>query len=120
MATTATPIPNPPVTYALLVIFTVDPRTHAHLHDQQMIRDQAQNWLANLDATVHGVNVRKAGQPAPAGAFQRAPAVSGFHFGACTRAPNSISSPGIGRQLAHRRLCARRFRSFGRSLSSVR
>jgi hypothetical protein len=61
MATTATSIPNPPITYALLVIFTVDPRTHAHLHDQQLIREQAQSWLTSLDATVHGVNVRKAG-----------------------------------------------------------
>jgi hypothetical protein len=38
MATTATSIPNPPVTYALLVIFTVDPGTHAHLHDLGLIR----------------------------------------------------------------------------------
>ncbi len=42
-------------------------------------------------------------------------AVSGVHFGTCTRAPDSPSSPRIGRQLAHPYLCARRFRSFGRS-----
>jgi hypothetical protein len=39
---------------------TVDPATHKHLHDQQAIRDNAQNWLMSLDATVHGVNTRKA------------------------------------------------------------
>jgi hypothetical protein len=60
MATTATTATNPPVTYALLVIFTVDPATHTHLHDQQTIRDHAQSWLSSLDATVHGVNIRKA------------------------------------------------------------
>jgi len=49
-----------PVTYALLVIFTVDPASQKHLHDQQAIRDNTQNWLASLDATVHGVNIRKA------------------------------------------------------------
>ena len=60
MATTATTTPNQPVTYALLVIFTVDPCTDEHLHDQQAIRDEAESWLASLDATVHGVNIRKA------------------------------------------------------------
>lgn len=60
MATTATTTPNQPVTYALLVIFTVDPRAHEHLQDQQTIRDNAQRWLTGLDARVHGVNVRKA------------------------------------------------------------
>ena len=60
MATTATTTPNEPVTYALLVIFTVDPRTHEHLQDQQTIRDNAQRWLTGLDAKVRGVNVRKA------------------------------------------------------------
>ena len=60
MATTATTTPNQPVTYALLVIFTVDPRTHEHLQDQQAIRDEAESWLTSLDATVHGVNIRKA------------------------------------------------------------
>ena len=60
MATTATTIQNPTVTYAMLVIFTVDPGTHERLQDQQVIRDEATNWLAGLDATVHGVNIRKA------------------------------------------------------------
>ena len=59
MATTATHTPNQPVTYALLVIFTVDPRTHENLHDQRTIRDEAESWLTSLDATVHGVNIRK-------------------------------------------------------------
>jgi hypothetical protein len=59
MAMTATTTPNPPVTYTLLVIFTVDPCTDAHLQDQQAIRDEAESWLASLDATVHGVNIRK-------------------------------------------------------------
>jgi hypothetical protein len=30
------------------------------LQDQQAIRDEAHGWLASLDATVHGVNIRKA------------------------------------------------------------
>jgi hypothetical protein len=60
MATTAAPTPNEPVTYALLIIFTVEPRTHEHLQDQQAIRDNAQRWLTGLDATVRGGNVRKA------------------------------------------------------------
>ena len=60
MAATATTPPNEPVTYTLLVIFTVDPRTQEHLHDQQAIRNEAHGWLASLDATVHGVNIRKA------------------------------------------------------------
>ena len=61
MATTATTTPSQPVTYALLIIFTVGARTHDHLQDQQAIRDNAQSWLTSLDATVHGVNIRKAG-----------------------------------------------------------
>ena len=61
MATTATTTSNQPVTYSLLVIFTVDPSTSEHLQDQQSIRDEAESWLASLDATVHGVNIRKAG-----------------------------------------------------------
>ena len=61
MATTAMTTPNQPVTYSLLVIFTVDPGTHERLQDQQAIRDEAHGWLASLDATVHGVNIRKAG-----------------------------------------------------------
>lgn len=60
MATTATTTPNQPVTYALLVIFTVYPSTGERLKDQQDIRDEAEGWLASLDATVHGVNIRKA------------------------------------------------------------
>ena len=60
MAMTATTIPNQAVTYTLLVIFTVNPRIDEHLQDQQAIRDEAQSWLASLDATVHGVSVRKA------------------------------------------------------------
>ncbi len=60
MATTATTTPNEPVTYALLVIFTVERRTHEHLQDQQTIRDNARRWLTGLDAEVRGVNVRKA------------------------------------------------------------
>lgn len=58
--TTATTTPNQPITYTLLVIFTVAPCTDGHLHDQQAIRDKAETWLASLDATVHGVNIRKA------------------------------------------------------------
>ncbi len=60
MATTATIAPNQSVTYSLLIIFTVDPSTDEHLHDQQAIRDEAESWLASLDATVHGVNIRNA------------------------------------------------------------
>ena len=60
MATTAPTTPNPTVTYTLLVIFTVDPGTDTHLQDQQAIRDEAESWLAGLDATVHGVSTRKA------------------------------------------------------------
>ena len=60
MATTATHTPNQPVTYTLLVIFTVDPSTGEHLQDQQSIRDEAKTWLASLNAMVHGVNIRKA------------------------------------------------------------
>jgi hypothetical protein len=60
MATTATTTPNQPVTYALLVIFTVAPGSDEHLQDQQAIRDEAESWLTSLDATVHGVNIRKA------------------------------------------------------------
>ena len=60
MATTATATQNQPVTYTLLVVFTVDPCAGEHLQDQQAIRDEAARWLASLDATVHGVNIRKA------------------------------------------------------------
>ena len=57
---TATITPNQTVTYTLLVIFTVDPRTDEHLQDAQAIRDEAESWITSLDATVHGVSVRKA------------------------------------------------------------
>ena len=60
MATTATITPNEPVTYTLLVIFTVDPGADEHLQGQQAIRDEAESWLTSLDARVHGVNIRKA------------------------------------------------------------
>ena len=60
MATTATTTPNQSVTYALLVIFTVDRCTGENLQDQQAIRNEAHGWLTSLDATVHGVNIRKA------------------------------------------------------------
>ena len=60
MAMTATTTTNQPVTYTLLVIFTVDPRIDEHLQDQRVIRDEAERWLASLEATVHGVNIRKA------------------------------------------------------------
>ena len=61
MATTVTTTANQPITYTLLVIFTIDPSTGERLQDQQAIRDEAHGWLASLDATVHGVNIRKAG-----------------------------------------------------------
>ena len=60
MATTATTTANQPVTYSLLVIFSVDPGTYERLQDQHDIRTGAENWLTSLDATVHGVNIRKA------------------------------------------------------------
>ncbi len=60
MATTANNTENKPVTYAMLVIFTVDAGTDEHLKDVQAIRDEATSWIAGLDAEVHGVSVRKA------------------------------------------------------------
>jgi hypothetical protein len=60
MVTTATTTQRQTVTYTLLVIFTVDPSTGERLQDQQAIRDEAHGWLASLDVTVHGVNLRKA------------------------------------------------------------
>jgi hypothetical protein len=51
---------NATTTYTMLVIFTVHPDSDHNLHDQQAIRDEAQSWLESLDATVHGVNIRKA------------------------------------------------------------
>ena len=62
MATTATITANPneTITYTLLVVFTVDKHSDEHLQDQQAIRDEAESWISSLDATVHGVSVRKA------------------------------------------------------------
>jgi hypothetical protein len=62
MATTINTTANPDqtITYAMLVIFTVDANSHKNLHDQQAIRDEAASWIESLDATVHGVSVRKA------------------------------------------------------------
>ena len=85
MATTATTTPNEPVTYTLLVIFTVDPRTGERLQDQQTIRDEAHGWLASLDATVHGVNIRKA--TSPAGRF------GARHVFVFSRCNHSLSRP---------------------------
>lgn len=60
MAATTQTTENGTTTYAMLVIFTVHPTSDQNLHDQQDIRDEAQSWLESLDATVHGVNIRKA------------------------------------------------------------
>jgi hypothetical protein len=62
MATTLQTITNPDrtTTYAMLVIFTVDANSHENLHDQKRMRDEAQSWLESLNASVKGVNVRKA------------------------------------------------------------
>ena len=62
MATTATTTANlnETITYSLLVVFTVGNDSDEHLQDQQAIRDEAASWLESLDATVHGVSVRKA------------------------------------------------------------
>lgn len=60
MAATLTTTDNATTTYTMLVIFTVRSDSDQHLHDQQAIRDEAQSWLESLDATVHGVNIRKA------------------------------------------------------------
>jgi hypothetical protein len=61
MATTlnTTAVQNQQTTYTLLVIFTVDERSHENLQDQQAIRDEAASWIESLDATVRGVAVRK-------------------------------------------------------------
>lgn len=60
MAATLNTADNATTTYTMLVIFTVHPDSDQNLHDQQAIRDEAQSWLESLDATVHGVNIRKA------------------------------------------------------------
>lgn len=59
MATTTNRSENQPITYAMLVIFTVHPDSDNQLHDQKSIRDEAQSWLESLDATVQGVCIRK-------------------------------------------------------------
>ena len=60
MAATLNTTDNATTTYTMLVIFTVHPDSDDNLHDQQAIRGEAQSWLESLDATVHGVNIRKA------------------------------------------------------------
>jgi hypothetical protein len=60
MATINQTTENNTITYALLVVFTVDAGSDEHLQDTQMIRDEAASWLESLDATVHGVSVRPA------------------------------------------------------------
>jgi hypothetical protein len=60
MAATLNTTDNATTTYTMLVIFTVHPDSDDNLHDLQAIRDEAQSWLESLDATVHGVNIRKA------------------------------------------------------------
>jgi hypothetical protein len=57
---TTTTTTTQPVTYSLLVVFTVDESADDHLHDQQAIRDEAASWISSLNATVEGVCVRKA------------------------------------------------------------
>jgi len=62
MATTLNTIApqTQPTTYTLLVIFTVDERSHENLQDQQAIRDEAASWIESLNASVRGVSIRKA------------------------------------------------------------
>lgn len=60
MATTETTTQKTPVTYAMLVVFTVDARSDQHLQDQQAIRAEAQSWLESLNAGVKGVCLRTA------------------------------------------------------------
>lgn len=59
MATTPTTTQNKTITYAMLVVFTVDARSDEQLQDVQSIRDEAKSWITGLDATVQGVCVRK-------------------------------------------------------------
>jgi hypothetical protein len=49
MASTHNLTGGQPITYAMLVIFTVHPENDEQLHDQQAIRDEAQSWLKGLD-----------------------------------------------------------------------
>ena len=62
MATTINSITNPDqtITYALLVVFTVNAHSDEHLQDTQKIRDEAASWIESLAARVRGVSVRKA------------------------------------------------------------
>lgn len=60
MAATLDTTDNATTTYTMLVIFSVHPDSDDSLRDQQAISDEAQSWLESLDATVHGVNIRKA------------------------------------------------------------
>ncbi|MGE3336004.1 MAG: hypothetical protein AB7I36_20380 [Rhodospirillaceae bacterium] len=60
MAATLNTTETRTVTYAMLVIFTVPTGAAAQMQDTQVMRDEAQSWLESLDATVHGVNIRKA------------------------------------------------------------
>lgn len=60
MATTPTTTQNKTITYAMLVVFTVDARSDEHLQDVQAIRNEAKSWITGLDAKVQGVCVRKA------------------------------------------------------------
>ncbi len=59
MATTLQNAETRTTTYTMLVIFTVHPDSDPQLEDQQAIRDEARSWLESLDATVHGVSIRK-------------------------------------------------------------
>jgi hypothetical protein len=61
MATTLQNAETKTTTYTMLVIFTVHPESDQNLYDQQAIRAEAQSWLESLDATVHGVSIRKRG-----------------------------------------------------------
>jgi hypothetical protein len=49
-----------PITYTLLVVFTVDEHSGESLRDTASIRDEAASWLDSLNATVRGVSVRPA------------------------------------------------------------
>ena len=62
MATTSTTTApsNETITYALLVVFTVNPNSHDNLQDQLAIRGEVQSWLESLNAGVKGVCLRRA------------------------------------------------------------
>ena len=57
---TTTANPNETITYALLVVFTVNPHSDEHLQDQLAIRGEIQSWLEGLNAGVKGVCLRRA------------------------------------------------------------